>query len=183
MSQRITVVLALLSFLGTSAAAEPPADTANAKKVDVTVTDWGGVAKIVERHRGRIVVVDVWTTTCETCVTEFPGFVRLRERFGEKVALVGVNCDYDGIATKPPAYYRPKVVAFLEEQGATFDNVLLNVPFVDFLEAVDLGTTPAVYVYGTDGKLLKRFDNDDAVRIEDEFDVGDVAAFVASQVK
>jgi thiol-disulfide isomerase/thioredoxin len=183
MLRRIVCFLAILALAGTGEAAEPaPAEKPAGDEIDLVTTDWAGVQKIVEEHRGKLVVVDIWTTTCATCVSEFPSFVDLRETFGDRIALVAVNCDYDGIAGKPPAHYADKVRTFLTKQDATFDNVLLSTPFIDFLEAANLGTTPAVYVYGRDGKLLKRFDNDDA-QVAEEFDIDDVAAFLKSKLK
>lgn len=152
---------------------------ADTKKVTLKVRSWKGVQKRVGRHEGKVVLVNVWTTTCLACIEEFPNFVALGEKYPrEKLALVSLNCDYDGIEGKPPSVYREKVLKFLREQQATFDNVMLNVSFLDFLEQIDLSSTPAILVYGPDGKLVKRFDNDDAFKIEDEYTLEDVKQLI-----
>lgn len=151
--------------------------------ISLITGDWRRVEKLVAGHPGKFVVVDVWTTTCGICVEEFPKFAALQKEFGDRVALIGVNCDYDGIESKPPAYYEPKVRDFLQSHNARFQNVLLNVSFIDVLEQLQLNSTPGVYVYGKDGKLLKRFDNDNALKVEDEFTIEDVSAYLKERMQ
>ena len=52
------------------------------------------------------------------------------------------------------------MLAILRKKGASFDNVLLSVPVDDFFEKIDLVSIPAVLVFGRDGRLKKRFDNE-----------------------
>lgn len=193
-SSRITAVALAAFFAAYStvaiAAAEPakkPATEAAAAKsrpVKVKIGSWEDVQKRVQAKKGQVVVVNIWTNTCLTCLEEFPHFAALRKEFPRKdLALVSVNCDYDGIPGKPPEYYRPDVLKFLGKQNATFNNFMLDISLLDFLEKVELASTPCLYVYGPDGKLAKRFDNDDALKIEDEFTMEDVNKLVGQLVK
>lgn len=151
----------------------------NRTAVKLRIVDWKAVEKLVASKKGKVVVVDIWTTTCGTCVEEFPKVVALQKKLGRKhLACISVACDYDGIKDKPPKHYAPGVLKFLKKQNATFDNVLLTVPFIDFLDQIDLSSTPALLVYGRDGKLVKRFDNDKAEKIADEFTFDDVESLV-----
>jgi len=159
------------------------AESPRPAKVPLVETNWKGVQKLVASHKGKVVVVDIWTTTCPGCLKKFPDFVALRKRHKGKVALISVNCDYDGIPDKPPKHYRPDVLKFLRKQNATFDNVMLNIPFLGFLNAAKLESTPAMYVYDKTGKLVQRFDNDKAVKEADEFTMQQVRELVAKLVK
>jgi thiol-disulfide isomerase/thioredoxin len=150
-------------------------------QVSLQSLDWAGVEKLIARQRGKVVLVNIWTTTCSTCTQEFPRLVALQERFGKQgLVCLAVNCDYDGIQTKPPEFYRPLVLKFLGQHPPPtgFDNVLLSVPFIEILEKLNLSSTPAVIVYGRNGELVKRFDNDQATRSEEEFTHQDVALLV-----
>lgn len=152
-----------------SARSEPTAQ--QAKEVKLTVTGWDGVQEAVAAQKGKVVLVDIWTTTCPTCVKRLPDFVALQQRYGaDRVHCITVNCDYDGIPDKPPAYYRERTVDALQKSGAkSVQNLMLDISFLDFLELIDLSSTPAVLVYGQQGKLVRRFDNDDAESEEEEF--------------
>lgn len=135
------------------------------------VGGWEDVQKRVAAHRGKVVLVDVWTTTCGACRMELPKILALQEKFdADRFACVTVACDYDGIAEKPPEFYRRRVEDFLStSKPGRAEHVLLDVAFIDFLERQKLRSTPAVYLYGADGKLVRRFDNDDAKKEQDEY--------------
>lgn len=152
-------------------------------KVELTVTNWKGVQKLVAKHKGKVVVVDIWTTTCPICMAKFPEFQALAKPHGDKVALISVNCDFDGIKDKPPKHCREGVLKFLRKQNATFDNVMLNIPFIAFLNKIELESTPALLVYDKTGKLVKRFDNDDSKKAEDDFTMKQVAELVNKLVQ
>lgn len=158
--------------------ASTTSSTFAAEPVNLRETDWSGVRKTVAGNRGKLTAVMIWTTTCEGCKAEFPAFAAMGSRFGDDIALVSVCCDYDGIEGKPPKFYRPDALTFLKKQEAKFDNVMLTEAFIDFLDRVDLASTPAVFVYGKDGKLAKRFDHDG----DASFGMKDVAKFVESKV-
>jgi len=153
-------------------------------KVMLKIENWQEVQKRVATHKGKVVVVDIWTTTCLSCVEEFPKFVALQKKYGkDKVVCISVNCDYDGIESKPPKYYREDVLKFLRKKHATFENVMLDLSFIAFLDKVKLESTPAILVYGPAAKLVKRFDNDDAKSEKDEYSMKDVQALIERLLK
>ncbi|MBW3541195.1 MAG: neutral/alkaline non-lysosomal ceramidase N-terminal domain-containing protein [Planctomycetes bacterium] len=160
------------------------ADARGAGDVEVVIGSWDDVQKRVRAHRGKVVAIDIWTTSCPACLEKFPQFVSLVKEYGrDRVSLIAVNTDYDGVKTKPPEYYLPRVKEFLAQRGGTnVENVMLNVPLLEFLDAVDLSSSPAVYVYDADGKLVRRFDNDNARRAADEFTMEQVEAQIADLI-
>lgn len=156
--------------------------------VAVRIASWKDAQARIAAYRGKVVVLDVWTTTCGDCVKQFPDFVGLHRKYGDRkngsssVACISFNCDYDGIASKPPEYYRPQVLRFLEKHGARFENLMSNVSLADLLED-GVAEMPAVYVYGRDGKLAKRFDNEKARSAKDTFTYADVTRVVEELLK
>lgn len=149
-------------------------------EIEVHVLDWNDTqARIQSEHRGRVVVVNLWTNTCPACLEGFPEFAGLLDRFDrEELTCVSLNCDYDGVPGKPPAHYRPAVIKFLEQQRNGIDHVMLSDPLIDFMDAVKLNSTPALFVFNRDGKLVRRFDNDQADSAEEEFTMDQVEAAV-----
>ena len=41
------------------------------------------MARLVKQNKGRVVVLDLWSTSCEPCVREFPHLVELQGKHGE----------------------------------------------------------------------------------------------------
>ena len=128
-------------------------------EVRLTAGTWKDVEVLVAKHAGRIVVVDVWSTSCLPCMTEFPHLVAMHRKHGEKVVCISFNVDYVGIKSKPAATYAKKVEQFLQKHKATCTNILSTMPSDEIFQSLELPSIPAAYVYGTDGKLLKRFDD------------------------
>ncbi|QDU37988.1 thiol-disulfide oxidoreductase [Maioricimonas rarisocia] len=144
---------------------------------ELTVTDWAGVQKRVRAASGKVVVVQIWTMTCPRCREELPEIIERLSTFPQdRLEWIAVNCDYDGIAGKPPAWYQPKILEFLSKHSGPLVHLQLDVPFLDFLEQQDLESTPAFYVYEPGGMLIRRFPSGE----EDEFALKDVLRTVHS---
>lgn len=171
---------------GTIPAGPSPAEIAVAKATTETTTavtldikNWDETLALVAEHKGKVVVLDLWSTSCDPCMVEFPHLVELHKKYGgDKLVCLSASCDYAGIKSKPPESYRDHVLEFLTKQNATFQNVLLNVESDALFEKIELASIPAVYVFGVDGKVAKRFDNDNAKPGEDFTYTKDLVPFV-----
>ncbi len=156
---------------------QPPA-AANTANVTLDIKSWDETLELVAQHKGKVVVLDLWSTSCDPCMVEFPHLVELHKQHGDKLVCMSASCDYAGIKSKPPESYRDHVLEFLTKQNATFQNVLLNVESDVLFEKIELASIPAVYVFGVDGKVAKRFDNDNAKSGEDFTYTKDIVPFV-----
>ena len=145
-------------------------DSSPLAKVDETATatkalelrdmNWEQALALVAEHKGKVVVVDVWSTSCEPCLQEFPHLVAMQQRHGDDVVCVSFDCDYFGAKNKPVGYYRERVTKALTEMKAeTIINLMSNVAADDLFQQMDLDSIPAVYVFDRGGMLSKRFDN------------------------
>lgn len=143
-----------------------PANTASkenptiTKEVKLVEGNWKTIQDLLKASKGKIVVVDIWSTACLPCMREYPNLIKLHEKYGREVVCVSLNVDYVGIKSKPPEYYRPKVEKFLKRSKSTCRNYLCNIDGLELFDDLELNSIPAVYVYGTDGKLAKRFDDE-----------------------
>ncbi|MEW4530156.1 MAG: TlpA family protein disulfide reductase [Maioricimonas sp. JB045] len=125
--------------------------------VTVEIVDWNQTMQKVAAHKGKVVIVDLWSLSCLPCRREFPNLVKLHKQRSNQIACISVSVDYDGIRTRPPEYYQPKVLEFLKKQGATFENVLCNVESDVLFDQLKLGSIPAVFVFDQQGRLAHRF--------------------------
>ncbi|WP_337176326.1 TlpA disulfide reductase family protein [Paludisphaera sp.] len=105
----------------------------------------------------KFTVVDAWATTCGPCKENFPHLVEMHKKYASKgLAVVSLSID-DPEDAKAVA----DAEEFLREQKADFTNVLLEEEFGLGYEKLDIGAIPAVFLFGPDGKEVKRFTMDD----------------------
>ncbi|MGC3969689.1 MAG: TlpA disulfide reductase family protein [Pirellulales bacterium] len=110
--------------------------------------------KLIASKKGKIVVVDAWSTYCDPCMKEFPGLVGLHKKYGpEKIACISFAMNYQGLG-KVEDEIEP-VVEFLRSQKATFDNILSTDEDTAVNKKLGIKSVPAIFIYDRDGKLVK----------------------------
>ena len=127
-------------------------------KVELKILDYDHIVELIASYKGKVVVVDCWSTSCVPCMKEFHNLVEIHKKYdAEKVACISLCFDYAGI--DDPKDLVPPALEFLEKEGATFDNVLSSDSDETLYEKFDMSSVPTVLVYGRDGKLPKKFDD------------------------
>lgn len=142
---------------------KPPADDpkTGGDAVSLEIKSWAETEALIAAQKGKVVVVDLWSTSCVPCMKEFPNLVEMHNTLpADKITCISVSCDYEGLDEEPPESKKPAVMTFLTKTKATCTNLLLSDADVDVYEKIGLAAIPAVYVYDQDGKMVKRFDND-----------------------
>ncbi|HVX15213.1 MAG TPA: redoxin domain-containing protein [Pirellulales bacterium] len=138
--------------------AEP---SAAAEGVTADIRDFEGIQELIASKRGKVVVMDCWSTWCEPCMKEFPGLVKLHEEYGAgDVACISLNFNFEGGKNETPDEHKDGVLEFLRGQKATFDNVIARVPSDELYKLLgfETGSLPAILVYGRDGEIDHRFE-------------------------
>jgi thiol-disulfide isomerase/thioredoxin len=106
----------------------------------------------------KLTMVDTWATWCGPCKENFPHVVQMNEKYG-KSGLKVVSLSFDN-ATDDKA--RAEALKFLKEKNAVFRNYLLDEDSIEAdFEKFNILSIPAVFLYGPDGKEMKRFTGDD----------------------
>ncbi|MFC1493109.1 TlpA family protein disulfide reductase [candidate division KSB1 bacterium] len=130
----------------------------------VSIADGETVRQAVVDNRGKVVLLNLWATWCEPCVSEFPEMVALFNKYREKgLEVITVSFDFNDRIDED-------VIPFLKEQNAGFRSFIQDENYGDqeFLEAVDKdinGVLPTTILYDRDGErrhiIQGRFDKDD----------------------
>ncbi len=122
--------------------------------VEVLIADLAKLEELIHGQAGKVVVVDIWSTSCAPCLREFPHLVELSMRYPESVACISFNVDYIGLKSKPPQSYLPPVEDFLQKQRAKLTNLLSSATDETVLAKFKLESIPAILIFGPEGKLL-----------------------------
>jgi thiol-disulfide isomerase/thioredoxin len=145
MRMRIGFVALLLAAFSATGAPQAKAPS------DPKVIDAQGYQKIVQRHRGKPLLMTFWATWCEPCRDEYPMLNELARQYGPKgLQVVGVNFDDEGdliLMRRFIARYKPIFPNYRKQQGGE----------AEFKQAVwpDWnGALPASFFYDKDGEQV-----------------------------
>lgn len=96
--------------------------------------------------KGKVVVVYFWATWSVPDVVDFPRLVELHKKYGTR-GVVTISVSLDG---RTDDATKARILKFLVKQQASFRNFL----FDDWLEKLDVEATPALAIFGRDGKAV-----------------------------
>jgi thiol-disulfide isomerase/thioredoxin len=136
------VVLALLT-IGSLCAAGP-----------LTEVDEAGYSRLVESHRGKVVLVNFWATWCPPCLAELPDLVKLEQRLKSKgFQLVYVSADDPEESAKAKNVLASKGVASPGYLKAAKNDE----KFINAIDPKWSGAVPALFLYDRQGRKVKSF--------------------------
>lgn len=107
--------------------------------------------------KARFTLVDAWASNCGPCKENFPHLLAMHEKFGPK-GLAVISLSLDDVDDKKALRSAEE---FLKEKKATFANFYVDEEFGAGYEKLDISAIPAVFLYGPDGKEVRRFTLDD----------------------
>ena len=81
---------------------------------DFTLSDFEGHDVSLRSFRGTPVLLNFWGTWCAPCRAEMPALQSFHERYGDRVAIVGINWDHEISEARD----------FLDRLGITYTNLI-----------------------------------------------------------
>ncbi len=133
-----------------------PASTASSKVIPIPAEPivTGNVGKSLEDYRGKVIILDLWTTWCPPCRKEIPDFIALQNEYRDKgLEVIGVSLDPvnprggGGPAAVPP---------FMQQFGINYTIWMVT----DFkaLGNYQLGQGyPTTYIIDRNGRTVKQY--------------------------
>ena len=109
--------------------------------------------------RGRVVLINFWTTWCTACVAELPELVALQKQHPGNLKILGVSLDFvpddDGDQKLDPATIRPKIARTIQERGLNYP-VLLD-EHNEVGGCFNGGELPTTIIIDAEGNVRRRF--------------------------
>src|SRR5271155_3696879 len=132
-------------------------DGSSATEVKLDRLTWKQFQARLVNKKIKYTIVDAWSTTCGPCKENFPHVIEMHRKYAPKgLAIISLSLD-DPTDKNAVA----EAERFLKEKKAVFSNVLLDENFGDGFDKLNINGTPAVFIFGPDGKEVKRFTMDD----------------------
>jgi thiol-disulfide isomerase/thioredoxin len=119
--------------------------------------------------RGKIVLVDVWTTSCTGCRAELPALKTFAEKNKDRKDFILVTICGDLVEQ---VRNEAGIKAFVDEFKLTYP-ILLDIPSRSFIRDFNVHLFPAKFLFDADGNLL--------MRSEDGLSLETVEAYLANR--
>ena len=132
----------LLGVFGVGIAAQELTSWTSGPTPLLTLTDHRGIQHALTAYRGRVVLVNFWTTWCEPCREEMPALQALQEQLGkERLVVLAVNYGESPEKVQQFAHHTP------------VDFPLLLDRHMEAAKAWGVRVLPTSFVLGQDGDI------------------------------
>ncbi|WP_169305738.1 TlpA disulfide reductase family protein [Sphingobacterium alkalisoli] len=112
---------------------------------NIPLTDYDGKEIRLSTYKGKIVVIDFWSTVCKPCVAAFPAFERIVKEYSkDPFELFVINVGETADIVRP----------YMKKKGYTL-NVLFD-NHEKIFNAIGAIGTPEKFIIGTDGNIQLR---------------------------
>ena len=125
---------------------------ATPENVSVEIMDEARFADVLERRRGKVVLIDYWATWCKPCRELFPHAVELHRRLAaEGLVVIAISLD--------DPEDESKVQKWLTANGASFENYISRYGTgTRSAEVFDVPSgVPYLQLYDRDGEISRTF--------------------------
>ncbi len=147
-------LMGIATGLGLARAQTRPAAKQARAVRDPKIIDQEGYKKLLDRYRGKALLINFWATWCEPCRDEYPMLNELAKRYAPQgLHVVGISLDDDGEMIL--------VRRFLRKHQPIFPNYRKRPgKEEEFINAVNprwSGAIPASFFYSADGRQIGNF--------------------------
>ncbi|MGF1583333.1 MAG: TlpA family protein disulfide reductase [Gemmataceae bacterium] len=120
---------------------------AQEKNIKLDVVKFDGLCQEVNKHKGKVIVVDFWSNTCVPCIQGFPKLVKLHKKYSAKgLHIITVNTD---TADKKEI---ETAKGWLSKAKMPTQNLLLDENYLVLGEKLRVEGVPSVYVFNRQGQ-------------------------------
>jgi len=127
---------------------------------DFSLRDLDGRPVRLSDFRGKVVLINFWTTWCTACVSEMPELIALQKKHENDLAVIGVSLDFvptdDGDTdTSSPEKVRANIIRTAKAHGINYP-VLLDEHF-EVGGRFNGGELPTTVIVDANGHIRRRF--------------------------
>jgi len=99
----------------------------------------------IRNYKGKVVLINFWATWCPACREEIPGLIKLREKYKNKLEVIGISVDRGGVKG---------VKKFARKFGITYPLIMGTSDLVRSYGGIQ--AIPTSFLVDKDGDLVKK---------------------------
>ncbi len=138
---KFITILSFFLFVSLVCSYESIAADAQGARVNLQAIDVADLQSEVEKHKGKVVVVNFFATWCPPCREEIPGLVSVASKRNEDVVVLGISVDES----------RKPLPAFMEKFKINYP---VYMSALELAQRFKVRSIPHNIVYDTKGKVV-----------------------------
>ena len=119
-----------------------------------TQANWDEIQTIVTQSKGKVVVVDIWSTYCAPCMQEFPHLLALQKEHPQNVICLSFNINFSGLPNQTAETDLPLIHQFLERQTSQVINFVSTQTDEEIYAQLEIVAIPAIVVFNQRGERV-----------------------------
>ncbi|HIA62296.1 MAG TPA: TlpA family protein disulfide reductase [Planctomycetaceae bacterium] len=119
-----------------------------------TMGTWTDIETLIKENRGKVIVVDIWSTYCAPCLKEFPRLLTLQKQHGDKLLCVSFNINYAGLPNQTVETDLPNIHKFLAKQEFQVTNIVSTETDEQVYAQLEIYSIPAILVFDKTGQRI-----------------------------
>ena len=112
-----------------------------------TFTNMKGQEISSEFFRGKVVVLDIWSTSCSRCFKKFPEFERFYDENKNRILIYAVGLPYNN-------QNRQDIEQVIRKLDYHFPFLISNNDFTHYREEYNIAGVPAIIILDKNGKVM-----------------------------
>jgi len=148
-------LLRAAAVAGFAAVVAPAAEKSPAPEVELKPIKYDELKAVVRANRGKVVVVDLWFSTCPPCKVLFPDMLKM-QRAHAKDGLVCIS-----LSTDATPETQADALKYLKKQNATIANYWIDEKAEFWQDKFDTGGAPVIFVFDRQGRRAAKFDSNE----------------------
>jgi thiol-disulfide isomerase/thioredoxin len=127
---------------------------------DFALPSLDGPSVRLSSFRGKVVVLNFWTTWCTACIAEMPELAELKKRHDDRLAILGTSLDFtpdedEGDKSASVSEIRAKVARVARQRGINYPVLLDETGAIG--ARYNGGELPTTVIIDAEGNVRRRF--------------------------
>ena len=126
--------------------------TLEGEEIKIELINPHQIKMLTPKYQNKVILLDFWATWCPPCIDEIPHLIKVREKYKDKMEIIGVLAEADKPVKELDSFVQEYKVTYpITTTHTNDDNMRL------FEELTNLRTLPFKSMYDTNGTYVTHY--------------------------